>query len=60
MRYDNKLRLEAHFYGLMTAAEQATARKLVLANAINMNDGPPDCQAYFHDGVQALKGGVSL
>ena len=35
-RYKNKITLSVHFYGKISAAEKATAQKLVKANGINL------------------------
>lgn len=47
-RYDNKLSVSAYFYGPdITAAERATAERLIQANAVNY-DGSAGPVRFFH------------
>lgn len=57
VRYANRFKLTVHFYdGDLTAAERATAERLVRANAVNI-----DARAMainFHENLEALKGAL--
>lgn len=54
IRYENRLKLNVHFYGELSAAERETACKIVNANAVNLDT--PDFWAHFYANAQALKG----
>ena len=51
-RYFNDLKISAIFYGDMTEAEKDTARKLVKANAVNLNATPGEVT--FVDNEEAV------
>ncbi|MBL4930436.1 flavodoxin family protein [Clostridium paridis] len=56
-RYNNKIKMIVHFYGNdITKNEQETAKALVTANGINFHSLVS--KVYFHESLQAIKGGV--
>ena len=59
-RYHNDLKISAIFYGDMTEAEKETARKLVKANAVNLNSELG--KVHFVDSLEELESvlGVAL
>jgi multimeric flavodoxin WrbA len=46
-RYDNKIRLTVHFYGVISDKEKRTAEKLIAANGINHH--AQKTEVYFYD-----------
>lgn len=58
MRYDNPFAFTVHFYGEhISEAEQALARKLVAANAINLGAGSH--RVFFSDTAEQVKEAIA-